>query len=81
MSDMEFMGLFVGCNLVQLAKAHAIYFTFVYFLEAILGETHEQVRLVLINLCKLFGILSFLQISSPVIEKNLISSSHISSLQ
>lgn len=80
MSDMEFMGLYVGCNLVQLAKAHAIYFTFVHFLEAILGETHEQVRLVLISLCKLFGILSFLQISSPVIEKNLISNGHISSL-
>lgn len=80
MSDMEFMGLFVGCNLVQLAKAHAIYFTFVHFLEAILSETHEQVRLVLISLCKLFGILNFLQISSPVIEKNLISNGHISTL-
>lgn len=78
---MEFMGLFVGCNLVQLAKAHAFYFTFVHFLEAILAETHEQVRLVLINLCKLFGILSFLQISSPVIEKDLITSGHIASLQ
>ncbi len=36
MSDVEFMGIFVGCNLQQLAKAHATYFTFVHFLEALL---------------------------------------------
>jgi hypothetical protein len=29
---MEFMGCFVGINLQTLAKAHAIYFTFVHFL-------------------------------------------------
>ncbi len=67
MSDMEFMGYFVGCNLQALAKAHAVYFTFVHFLEAILAESHEQVRLVLINLCKLFGLTYFLQFASPVI--------------
>ncbi len=32
MNDMEFMGLNVGINLVSLAKAHALYFTFVQFL-------------------------------------------------
>ncbi len=80
MSDVEFMGLFVGCNLQQLAKAHAVYFTFTHFLEALLRESNEQVRLVLISLCKLFGIGSFLQYASPVIEKGLISGSHISSL-
>lgn len=81
MSDMEFMGLFAGCNLVHLAKAHAAYFTFVHFLEAILNESHEQVRIVLISLCKLFGISFILQNCSPVIEKDLITSAHITSLQ
>jgi len=32
MNDMEFMGYFVGINLQTLAKAHAVYFTFVHFL-------------------------------------------------
>lgn len=80
MNDMEFMGYFVGINLQTLAKAHAIYFTFVHFLQAILGETHEQVRLVLFNICKLYGIISFLNIASPVIQKGFITKQHISSL-
>ena len=80
MSDSEFMGYFVGMNLQTLAKAHAVYFTFVHFVEAILKETHEQVRLVLISLCKLYGVNSFLAYGSPVIEKGLVSKEHISSL-
>jgi hypothetical protein len=32
MNDMEFMGYFVGMNLQALAKAHAVYFTFVHFI-------------------------------------------------
>ena len=73
MNDMEFMGYFVGINLQTLAKAHAVYFTFVHFIEAILKETHEQVRRVLINICKLYGILCLLGSLSPVIEKELIT--------
>jgi len=30
------MGYFVGISLQSLAKAHAIYFTFVHFIESIL---------------------------------------------
>jgi hypothetical protein len=67
------MGYFVGMNLQALAKAHAVYFTFVHFVEAILKETHEQVRLVLISLCKLYGVGCFLAYASPVIEKGLVS--------
>lgn len=77
---MQFMGYFLGINLQTLAKAHAVYFSFVHFIEAILKETHQQVRLVLINVCKLYGVLCLLGSLSPVIEKGLITKEHISSL-
>lgn len=70
-----------GLMLVDLAKSHSLFNTFKSFWDATLTLKHEASRLVLSNLCLLYGIHHILLNPLTLIESGCLQPSHISSLK
>lgn len=79
-SDEELWNMHGGVRLQELAIMHSVYFTYNCFHEAIILERSEEVREVVLQVCKLYGVNQILTHSGPIIEGGFLTHSQLADL-
>ena len=79
-SNLDVWNKVAECQIKRAAMSHANFFIFDYFKQAAEQDKSQANRVVIKNLCLLFGVVTVLKNCSPIIEGGFILPGHITAL-